>query len=95
MTDWPVEPLPDGDLVYYRVQKNWVRDGSVLPGVFRDRAGAMSTDWMKYSTPVETRNRAKVPTDNAVVSFAVGDLRQKARMIVRHSPDPQANRRGR
>ena len=62
-------------------------------GAFKDRDGAMSTDWEKYSTVVQARNRARVPGDNAVVSFSAGDLRTKADLVVVHSPDVERNNR--
>jgi hypothetical protein len=90
---WEIEQIPDDDLLHYRVQKAWIVDGSVIPGAFRDREGAMSVDWNKYSTPAESRNRAKKPNDNAIVSFVASDLRKMAKQTVSHSPNQPLNNR--
>jgi hypothetical protein len=46
----------------------------------------MSTDWEKYSTPVETQERAPMPEANGVVSLAVAAVRKQARQVVNHAP---------
>ncbi len=86
---WPVEIIPDEDSVYYRIHQTFIRDGELIPGGFKERgsekARGMSTDWEKYSTPEESRNRAKKPTQNGIISFVVGNLREvKLRVI--HAP---------
>ena len=76
---WNTEEIPDIDSQYLRIHKNNIRDGDVIPGAFRERGEGedrgMSTDWSKYSTPIETRNRARIPKDNGVLHFLTGDLR--------------------
>ncbi|MEY4926545.1 MAG: hypothetical protein RI894_981 [Bacteroidota bacterium] len=47
----------------------------------------MSTDWNKYSTAVDARNRAKIPIDNGIVSFLVEAVRSTpSPLTVRHDP---------
>lgn len=48
----------------------------------------MSTDWAKYSTPEESRNRANRPEDNGVVEMRVGDVRAIPGLTVEHTPIP-------
>ena len=93
MTDgrWPSEAIPDGDHLFVRVHRQWLRkNGSVAPGFFKnrpdERTGAMSTDWSKYSTPDETRVRAKKPHDNAVGRLIVVDVRAIPEQMVVHTP---------
>jgi hypothetical protein len=71
-----------------------VKNGKLQPGVFQDKKGdppqhsegGMSTDWEKYSTPQQTRERAKNPADNAVIGLPVGPV-TKIPLEVKHTPD--------
>ena len=45
----------------------------------------MSTDWSKYSTPDESRNRAGNPSDNGIVSFVVEKI-WAIDLTVEHDP---------
>ena len=45
----------------------------------------MSTDWSKYSTPMNTRDRARNPDRNGVISLGVGAVRAIPQ-VVGHSP---------
>ena len=47
----------------------------------------MSTDWCKYSTPEMTRARARIPSDNGVLSLPVGEVRGIPGLSVIHTPD--------
>lgn len=84
--------MPDEDLLYYRVHRDFFtgnvprNDTYIPPGAFRDREGAMSTDWSKYATPDEAQQRARVPEDNGVVCLSVGAVREEAKQRVQHSP---------
>jgi hypothetical protein len=53
----------------------------------------MSTDWEKYATPEETRNRA---TKNSgiygVVSMVTGEVRKVPNQKVEHTPNYPTNR---
>ena len=93
MTDerWTCEEIPDGDHLLDRVHRQWLRkNGSLAPGFFQnrpdERSGAMSTDWSKYSTPDETRDRAKTPHDNAIGRLIVADVRSIPEQVVVHTP---------
>jgi hypothetical protein len=69
-----------------RVHEMWTKSGDVAPGAFKDRDGGMSTDWERYSTPEETRSRAKNPHLNKVIAFVAGDVRSIERLTVVHEP---------
>jgi len=59
----------------------------LLPGIFKPRGGGMSVDWAKYSTPNETRQRARRdPLENAVISLAVAKIRNIKNLDVQHTP---------
>jgi len=91
----PIEEIPNKDYLYYRIHKSWTPNGELIPGVFRDRNGGMSTDWNKYSSPEETQLRSKTPSDNGVISLHVGGVREIEGLSVIHSPDhgdPTENR---
>jgi len=45
----------------------------------------MSTDWSKYSTPPETRIRARKPQHNGVIRLHVGAVRAVPQ-VVEHAP---------
>ena len=83
---WPNEEIPDDSSVLLRVHKNLIPHGELTPNVFRDQGHGMSVDWRKYSTPSETRDRGRVPADNAVISMAVGGIRQIDGLVVKHDP---------
>ncbi len=57
----------------------------------------MSTDWNKYSTPLETRLRAKNPQANIVIALVAGDVRAIEGQRIEHTPinpsDEQAGNR--
>lgn len=86
---WPVEKIVhDDSLLFYRIHKGDFKKGQLGPGAFRQREGAMSCDWCKYSTAAESRARARVAQDNGVISLAVGPLRSipNSRFAVDHEP---------
>ena len=90
---WPVEPIPDRDDVFMRAHQMHFRNGQLQPGVFRQQGNGMSVDWEKYSKPLETRDRASNPAQNAVVALNVGHVREISGLDVQHTPDHQrANR---
>ncbi len=76
---WDTETIPDKDVLYKRIHENHIEDGEVMPITFKEQGKhdnkGMSTDWKKYSTPKETKLRARSPKKNGVVSFVTGDLR--------------------
>ena len=83
---WPVEEILDSDQVYMRVHKSLAPSGELKPGAFRDQEGGMSTDWSKYATPEETRNRARNPADNGVIEMTVAHVRAIEPLKVTHEP---------
>jgi len=52
----------------------------------------MSTDWSKYSTPLESRGRSRTPEQNAIVSLPVGGTRGIPLDVI-HSPDIETRNR--
>ena len=103
---WPEENIPDQDLMYYRVHKNYIdlETGGPKPGAFgnqpkSDPNSAMSTDWEKYATPHDTQNRgAQLPVDvnYAIISLNAGDVRNLGAdelQYVNHTPDKDRNNR--
>jgi len=69
-----------------RIHRQYVWDGSLIPGAFRDRDGAMSTDWERYSTPQETQERGRTPTDNGVIRMLASNVRA-VDQVVEHTPE--------
>lgn len=87
-TSWRIEDIPDQDALYLRVHRSWWKDGKLNLGCFSNhpkKTGGMSTDWSKYSTPDDSRDRAKSPPDNAVFSLNVGAVRAIQGQTVEHS----------
>ncbi len=86
---WPIEQIPNEDLLFYRIHKSFVVDGEVVPGAFQERGEGemrgMSTDWEKYATARDAWLRSKIPADNGIVEFAVGEIRA-ADLEVVHAP---------
>lgn len=88
------EIIPDKDLLFYRLHKNEIREGEIIPGAFRAKGGiGMSTDWSKYSSAEQALNRAITPQDNAIVSLNVGKVKSIEGLSVKHCPidDNQAH----
>ena len=48
----------------------------------------MSTDWEKYATPSDTKDRGRVPADNGVVSLPVGGARSIPQGV-EHTPNAE------
>lgn len=85
---WEKELIPDQDMLYRRVHRKLINaSGGVRAGAFTDHKGAMSTDWSKYSSPEETRNRiiGFASDEFAVISLPVGDVRAIGQ-LVEHDP---------
>lgn len=87
--DWQPEAIPASDRLFMRVHRMFVKDGDFGFGVFRDHGSGMSTEWEKYTTPYETRNRAKRQQDNGVIQMICGDVTTIAGLTITHTPDIQ------
>jgi hypothetical protein len=89
---WPIEDIPNCDSLYMRVHRRWFdSSGDLDPGCFQNhpkQAGGMSTDWSRYASPPDTRNRGlrSGPADNAVLTLGVGAVREIPSQIVLHAP---------
>lgn len=88
---WEQEEIPDADTLYMRAHRTaFSGAGELEVTAFRDRDGAgMSTDWGKYATPQETRGRARIPADNAVIAMNAGAVWRVRGLSVQHSPLPE------
>lgn len=94
---WPVEDIPDADLLYRRVHRDHIDKGEPMFGVFRNDgqgdAAGMSVDWSKYAEPQETQARGRKPaSEYGVLALTVSDVRQIPRQEVLHEPEWPDNR---
>jgi len=83
---WPKEDILDDASVFMRIHKMFIIGGDVGPNAFRDHGTGMSVDRIKCSTPLETRNRARTPSDKAVISMVAGEIRAIEALVVAHDP---------
>jgi hypothetical protein len=94
---YPIEEIPDEDSLFYRVHSANIDKSEIdnkkriKPGAFdpqpKPHGVEMSTDWSKYSTCHESRNRARKPENNGIISFIVGDIRRSPTPLsVLHRP---------
>ena len=61
-----------------------------MSGFFKNMPAdsGMSCDWEKYSTPEESRRRAKDPSANGVLTMLAGEIRSVPRQRLAHDPIP-------
>lgn len=95
---WESEHIPDEDLLYRRVHKNYyltaeIPFDEIPPGAIKNDGNAMSTDWSKYAEPDDTRRRLGKPEDYAVIAMPVGKVRAIPNQNVTHTPDMVHNNR--
>jgi hypothetical protein len=93
---WPQETIPPDQRLFMRVERSFVKNGNFIPGAFRNRPteqDGMSTDWERYSTPDQTRNRAAKPANNGVIEMLAGDVAGVPGQTVVHTPDASRNNR--
>jgi len=96
---WEQEEVPDNALLFMRVHRSLVDEfGQVMPRAFVNHSDpndpssqpGMSTDWEKYSSAEECRQKAnqsgKQPANYAVVQMRVGEVRGIPEQSVVHSP---------
>ncbi len=85
LSESPIEEIPNEDALYYRIHEVNIdydepdpRKKIKLVAFDPHPKGStqMSTNWNKYSTPLELQQLAKVPEKNGVVSFIVEDIRK-------------------
>src|SRR5579871_912154 len=86
--DWQTELIPDSASLFRRVHRSLLRGDEVTTGAFQNSKGesGMSVDWAAYSSAEESRNRAKNPSDNAIIRLVAGQVRQVPNQSVQHSP---------
>lgn len=86
---WSVEPIPPEHKLFFRAHDCFIRNGTLLPGVFREQGDSdekgMSTDWEKYSTAEDSKARSKQPSKNSIGSFIVRDLLEIGLRVI-HAP---------
>jgi len=94
---WEGEEIPDEDFLFMRVHRDyWDDEGEPIPKAFRNhpkKIGGMSTDWQKYSTPEETRQRGREGAANIVIQLLTGTVRKIPDQSVVHTPDIENNNR--
>jgi hypothetical protein len=101
---WEKEEIPDESLLLMRVHKNlFDRNGKIIPRAFNNHGDpndtsvepGMSTDWEKYATPEECRQRAsqfgKSPESYAVIQLPVSRTREIPGQRVEHTPIYEPN----
>lgn len=81
-----VEEIPDDHSLYMRIHRQFIKEGILQPGAFKNHGEGMSTDWSNYSIPSDTQNMARNPFDNGVISLNVGETRLIPDQTVIHSP---------
>ena len=79
-----VEPIPNSDKLFYRIHPNWLDEGKIIPGAFREIGDGMSTAWSKYSTAKNLQDRAKALV--GIISLSVGGIREIEGLEVIHDP---------
>lgn len=85
---FPAEHIPDADAVFMRAHQMHFSDGELKPSVFRAQQGSMSVNWSKYASAQETKQQARNPAQNAVISLLAGLVRKIKDLDVKHTPDP-------
>ena len=86
---WPIEEIPDADSVFMRARQEHIRDGVLLPGVFKAHGNGMSVNWDRYASAEGTKKQASKNRDhNAVISMPVVEIRQIDDLKVEHTPEP-------
>ena len=94
---WEGEEIPDEDFLFMRVHQDyWDDEGEPIPKAFRNhpkKTGGMSTDWQKYFTPEETRQRGRDAAANIVIQLLTGTVRKIPDQSVVHTPDVENNNR--
>lgn len=85
-----IEEIPNEELLFRRIHKTFLdKDGLPIPGGFKgtkEEPDSISTNWNRYSTSHDTRNQARSPEDNAVVSLVAGEARSVETIQVKHEP---------
>ena len=90
---WEPEEIPNAGKLFMRVHVRQLLKDKLHPGIFRPHRGrstdspaGMSTDWEKYSTAEQTRNRHPNPESNGVISLIAGIIRSIEGLRVQHEP---------
>lgn len=94
---YPIEEIPDNNLLFYRIHivnidtSETDKKKKIKPVAFdpqpKPTSTQMSVDWSKYSSALDTQNRAKIPEKNGVLSFNSTQVREAPQPLeVRHSP---------
>lgn len=81
---YEVEEIPNHDKLFYRIHPNWMNDGQIIPGAFRELGDGMSTAWSKYSTPTKLQERAGSLVN--IISLEVASVRSIKSLEVIHDP---------
>lgn len=89
--NWEIEEIPDLHCLFLRIHVNNIRGDIPLPIAFKEGGSSqsemgMSTDWCKYSSPIQCKNRHKSPNKVGVLSLKVDKIREIPNLQVLHSP---------
>ena len=84
---WPIEEIPDADSVFMRAHQDYFRNGELQPGVFQPHGKGMSVNWDRYASAEGTKQQARNPEDNAVISMPVVKIRKIDDLRVEHTPE--------
>ena len=89
-SSWSIENIPDADILFLRVSRQWCPDLLLHPGVFKENKGSMSVDWAKYCTSQDTRTRQGEPQRFGIVELIAGPVRRPPgiddHLTVNHEP---------
>ena len=84
-----IEKIPDEDHLYLRVHKNNNHSATetyVPAEIFKPQGDSMSTEWNKYSNPLQALNNARKPSENSIASLNIGKVRLIPLLKVIHDP---------
>ena len=95
-TNFPTEIIASNQSLYYRINKVNIEieetgKKRIKPVAFdpmpKPDSVELSVEWSKYTTPEETKQRARKPENNGVLSFNSDKIRNKpVNLDVRHHP---------
>jgi len=88
---FPKEEIPNEHSLFQRVHRNLFRNEKLaISLVFKNHGDGMSTDWSKYPTPMDTKERVRIdqkdPDLYGVIKMNVGEVRAIEGQIVEHTP---------
>ena len=94
---YPIEEIPNNDILFYRIHQQYIdheendEKKRIKPSAFdpqpKPNGTEMSVDWSKYSTAQDSKERARKPEKNGIVSFNSASIRESPPQLkVNHRP---------